>query len=354
MDPELVIRHLDLVATGTAADLVPAMGENRIILKEGLKRLAADGNVGLRALRKIAGLTREELFVSDIVFQLGPRLNAVGRLGSASRAVELLTTNDPNLATSLSGQLNRDNEIRKAVEQEIVDEALRLVQSRYDPRQYGGLVLYKEGWHQGVIGIVASKLKERYWVPVVMITVQNGIGKGSARSLPGFDIYEAFHNCRHLLENFGGHTMAAGLTIKRENLPEFEKCFLELTKQKVTPEMMRPHLKLEAAIGFKDISKQLLQTLERLGPYGPGNMRPIFATRKVEPVPYPRLVGNNHLKMKVRHGGLIIDAIGFGLGEHYDLTLKGKPLDIAYTIGKNEWQGVKTLQLEIKDLRIAE
>lgn len=345
---------LDLAAIGTAADLVPVVGENRVIVHEGLTQIASSRRPGIHALKEVAGIRKERVQVSDIVFGLAPRINAVGRLGEASRAVHLLTAPDLSQATTYSRVLNSENENRKEIESGIVDEAIRLANAKYDPREKRGLVLYREGWHHGVIGIVASKLKERYWVPVVLIAVNDGLGKASARSLEGFDMYSALAQCADLLESFGGHTMAAGLTINPENLEAFEERFLELTASLVDDEMMQPRVHIEAEIEFADVNLQLMETLRRLAPYGPGNMRPVFATRGLQPTGHPRIVGGNHLKFKLKQGRRVLDAIGFGMAESFETLVGGHLVDCAYVLTENEWQGRKTIQLEVKDLRPAE
>ena len=355
VSPHLAEQNLDLIAIGTAADLVPVTGENRIILSRGLVLIEEGTKPGIRALKETSKLSgKSHLTSSDIVFGLGPRINAVGRLGEATRAVRLLTARFYDEAMAVAGVMEDENDNRKVIEAGIVDEAIRISNSRYDPREKHGLVVYHDGWHHGVIGIVASKLKERYWVPVIVIAINDGIGKGSARSLEGFDLYEAIATCEDLFENFGGHPMAAGLTIKPENLDEFERRFLEITQKTITPEMMNPRLIVEEAIEFDDINSQLIAPLRRLGPFGPGNMRPLFASRSVSAIGFPRIVGANHLKFKVRQGRQTLDAIGFGMGEHYENLISNKPIDIAYVITENEWQGRRTIQLEVKDLKLAD
>ncbi len=348
------LQNLDLAAIGTAADIVQVTGENRIIVKEGLDLISQGIRPGIKALKQVAGITRDEVTVSDVLFGLGPRINAVGRLGEAMRAVHLMTSSTQSRAKELSAVLNSENETRKTVEAKIYDEAVRLSNSKYDPREKRSLVLYQEGWHHGVIGIVASKLKERYYVPTVIIAVNDGIGKASARSIKGFDLHAAFSQCADLLVSFGGHTMAAGMTIDPQNLEAFEARFQKVAMEQISEEMMRPRLRIESVIQFSDINSQLIETLRRLAPYGPGNMRPLFASQNLEVVGYPRpkIVGKNHLKFKVRQGRTVLDAIGFGMAEQLDLLFAGKPLEMAYILSENEWQGRKTIQLELKDIRI--
>jgi len=348
------LQYLDLAAIGTAADIVRITGENRIIVNEGLKLISQGNRPGIKALKQVAGITRDEVTVSDVLFGLGPRINAVGRLGEAMRAVRLMTADTQTKAKELSAVLNSENEARKTVEAKIYDEAVRLSNAKYDPREKRSLVLYHAGWHHGVIGIVASKLKERFFVPTVIIAINDGVGKASARSIRGFDLHAAFSECADLLISFGGHTMAAGLTIDPANLPAFETRFQEIALSKVSEEMMHPQLKLEAAIDLGEINTQLMETLRRLAPYGPGNMRPLFTSRNLEVVGYPRprIVGKNHLKFKVRQGRAVFDAIGFGLADHLELLYANHPLEMAYALAENEWQGRKSIQLELKDIRL--
>ena len=348
------LQFLDLAAIGTAADIVKVTGENRIIVSEGLKLISQGTRPGIQALKQVAGITRDEVTVSDVLFGLGPRINAVGRLGEAMRAVRLMTASTQSQAKELSAVLNSENEARKTVEGKINDEAVRLANSKYDPREKRSLVLYQEGWHHGVIGIVASKLKERYYVPTVIIAINDGVGKASARSISGFDLHAAFSKCADLLVSFGGHTMAAGMTIDPANLEAFEQRFQEIAMDQITEEMMRPRLKIESVISFNEINTQLLETLRRLAPYGPGNMRPLFSSQNLEVVGYPRpkIVGKNHLKFKVKQGRTVLDAIGFGMAEQLELLYADKPIEMAYILSENEWQGRKSIQLELKDIRL--
>jgi len=354
LPPEQALQYLDLAAIGTAADIVKVTGENRIIVGEGLKLISQGRRPGIKALKKVAGITRDEVTVADVLFGLGPRINAVGRLGDAMRAVRLMTAGTESQATELSAVLNSENEARKTVESKINDEAVRLANSKYDPREKRSLVLYHEGWHHGVIGIVASKLKERYYVPTVIIAVNDGVGKASARSINGFDLHDAFSQCADLLVSYGGHMMAAGMTIDPSNLEAFERRFQEIAMEKISEDMMLPRLNIESVIEFGDINTQLLETLRRLAPYGPGNMRPLFASQNLEVVGYPRpkIVGKDHLKFKVRQGRTVLDAIGFGMAEQLELLYSGKPIEMAYILAENEWQGRKSIQLELKDIRI--
>lgn len=350
--------HLDLVALATAADMVPVTGENRVLVSEGIRQLQRSNKPGLRALLEVSGLHKklrdgQELNVGNIVFQMAPRINAVGRLGSANRAVDLLITENAKEAKALAKVLDQENAERKKIEQETFDASIYLVQSKYPDLATGdppALILWEEGWHQGVIGIVASKLKEKYHLPVVVIAVNEGMGKGSARSITGFDLYDTFSECAHHFEGYGGHAMAAGLTIRPNVLEDFEEQFQAIARRDITQEMRTPNLALDLDITFSDIGSQLMQTLERLGPYGPGNMRPVFGARQLQVTGLPRIVGENHLKFKVKQGRTLLDAIAFQMGEYYELLIKNEPVDLAFVLEKNHWNGRVYTQLNVRDI----
>ncbi len=350
--------HLDLVAIATSADMVPVVGENRVLVSEGLQQLLHSNKPGVRALLSISGFDKvvkngDTLNVGNVVFQLAPRINAVGRLGAATRAVELLTTTSSRRAKTLARVLDEENQERRKIERETVDAAIYQLQSKYYKLSTDGhraLVLWDEGWHQGVIGIVASKLKEKYHLPIVIIAINDGIGKGSARSIHGFDLYDAFSECADHFLGYGGHAMAAGLSIAPESLEAFEAQFQEIAARDINDDMLVKRLTLETDIQFKDIGAQLMQTLERLGPYGPGNMRPVFGAREVQVTGLPRIVGDNHLKFKAKQGRTVLDAIGFNMGEYYELLIKNEPIDMAFVIEKNEWNGRVSTQLNVRDI----
>ena len=350
--------HLDLVALATAADMVPVTGENRVLVSEGIKQLQRSNKPGLRALLAVSGLDRrvqdgDDLNVGNIVFQVAPRINAVGRLGSANRAVDLLITESRKEATALAKVLDQENRERRKIEQSTFDESIYLVQSKY-PRLSRGrqraVILWEDGWHQGVIGIVASKLKEKYHLPVIVIAVNDGLGKGSARSIVGFDLYDAFTECADYFQGYGGHAMAAGLSIHPEQLEAFEDQFQHIASRDITEEMLTPKLTLDTDIRFTEIGSQLMQALERLGPFGPGNMRPTFGARNLTVAGLPRIVGENHLKFKVKQGRKMLDAIGFQMGEYYELLIKNEPIDLAFVVEKNAWNGRVYTQLNVRDI----
>jgi len=343
-------RHLDLVAIGTAADIVPILGENRILVAKGLEYLNGSQKLGLQALLKTSGFDNKTMNVVNIVFGLAPRLNAAGRLGEASRAVHLLTSFNREEANDLANLLEQENRNRQSIERDTIDSAILQLNATHDLDSDKILILSGTNWHHGVIGIVASKLKELYNRPVVMISFQNGIGKGSARSIPGFDLYNAFNSCADLLENFGGHKMAAGLTILIESLPEFTRRLKKIANTQIDDQMLNPGLQIESEIDFDDINQQTLHYLRKMAPYGPGNMRPVFCTRNVNISGMPRIIGENHLKFKAAQNRAVLSSIGWKMGSYYEMLISNRPLDIAFVIDENEWNGYKEIQLNIKDI----
>ena len=343
---------LDLVAIGTAADIVPLVDENRTLVKMGLERLSRTPNVGLRALLEVAGLARKEITTGHIVFILAPRINSVGRLGSAERAVHLLITSNAQQARNIASILDSENRQRKSIDEQTFREAVQIVEEDFDPATTRSLVLALEGWHPGVIGIVASRLVERFYRPTVMISLDGGVGKGSARSIPGFDLYDALKQCSDLMIDFGGHRYAAGLSIAQENIPEFRRRFNEIAAAKLTEDQLVPKLRIDAELDLDQIDGRFYTLLKLFGPFGPQNMRPVFVSRNLEVVGAPTVVGTNHLKFRVRQRSRVFEAIGFNLGDMiYRIEPGRKNLDLAYVIDENHYMGVTTLQLRVKDLR---
>ncbi|MCK4448658.1 MAG: single-stranded-DNA-specific exonuclease RecJ [Candidatus Marinimicrobia bacterium] len=347
---EKIFYYLDLVAIGTAADIVPILSENRIIVSKGLKILNKSKNIGLQSLLKVSGFENKTINVVNIVFGLAPRINAAGRLGEAIRAVRLLTSFNHKESIDLSNLLERENRNRQIIEKATTDNAILQLNATHDLDVDKILILDAPDWHQGVIGIVASKLKEIYNRPVVMLTFQNGIGKGSARSIPGFNIFSAFSECSNFLLNFGGHKMAAGLTIKKESLSHFKECLKKIASDQISDEMLNRVLSIEGEIPFSDINQKTIDYLQKMAPFGPGNMRPIFVARNLKISGIPRIVGENHLKFKACQDRVVISAIGWKLSELYEMLISNRPLDMAFVIEENEWNGLKEIQLNIKDI----
>ncbi len=347
---EKIFYYLDLVAIGTAADIVPILNENRIIVSKGLKVLNKSKNIGLQSLLKVSGFENKTINVVNIVFGLAPRINAAGRLGEATRAVRLLTSFNHKESIDLSNLLDRENRNRQSIEKATIDNAILQLNATHDLDVDKILILDAPDWHQGVIGIVASKLKEIYNRPVVMLTFQNGIGKGSARSIPSFNIFSAFSECSNFLLNFGGHKMAAGLTIKKESLPHFKERLKKIASDQISDEMLNRVLSIEGEIPFSDINQKTIDYLQKMAPFGPGNMRPIFVARNLKISGIPRIVGENHLKFKACQDRIVISAIGWKLSELYEMLISNRPLDMAFVIEENEWNGLKEIQLNIKDI----
>jgi len=352
IDESILENFIELVAIGTSADIVPLIDENRIFVKNGLQRLNDCENAGLKSLIKAAGLTGKEIGTGQIVFVIAPRINAVGRMGDAQRAVELLTTDDVDQATAIASILEEENQNRKNVDESAYYEAIDLVESFFDKESTHSIILHKEGWHTGVIGIVASRVGEKYYRPTILISVEDGIGKGSARSISGFDLYNVLKECEDLFIGFGGHKYAAGLTIEEDNIPEFKRRFEEIASKTLNPEDMVPTLKIEAELMLDDIDEKFVRLLKKLAPFGPQNMRPIFFSRNLQIVGTPMIVGRNHLKFKVRQTDKVFDVIAFNMGDLlYRLTPGEANLDMTYVVEENEYMGRKSIQLRAKDLR---
>ncbi len=352
IDVSILEQFLDLVAIGTAADIVPLVDENRIFVKAGLERLNDSENLGLSTLMQTAGLGGCEIGTGQIVFIIAPRINAVGRMGDAKRAVELLTTDQPQKAVEIANVLEKENHSRKSVDEKTFHEALNYVERVYDPQKTHSLVLHQEGWHTGVIGIVASRVVERFYRPTILISVEDGVGKGSARSIQDFDIFEAIKSLEHLLIAYGGHKYAAGLSIDAKNIPVFVEKFEEIVRGRLSPDMLVPKLKIDAPIRLGHIDKKFIKLLKMFAPFGPQNMKPVFVSNAVQVVGTPAIVGKNHLKFKVQQDGRIFDVIGFNMGDMLYRLVPGEAnLDIAYVVDENEYMGRKSIQLRAKDLR---
>ncbi len=344
--------HLDLVALGTSADIVPLVEENRILTKFGIKQIARTTKPGIKSLAFVSGLMGKEIGTGQVVFILAPRINALGRLGDASEAARLLSTRDERLASEIARKLDRENRRRKEIDEKTLNEALEQMTELVDLENDRAIVLAAEGWHQGVIGIVASRLVERFHLPTVMIAISDGEGKGSARSIPGFHLCEALKECEHLLIRYGGHKYAAGLSIKPENIPAFREKFKEVSIKYLTNEDTVPKLHIDSELEMRDIDDDFIRKIEQFSPFGPQNMRPVFLTRNCEVVGSPYVVGNNHLKMKVRKGDSVFDAIGFGFGDMARVIAdRGCLVDMVYAVEFNTYNGVTRIQIRIRDIK---
>lgn len=354
---ELALKYLDLVALAGAADIVPLVDENRVLVKEGIDLINTNPRPGIVALLKSARMEPGNLNAGQIVFTIAPRINAVGRLGDANRAVDLFTTDDPQRAIELAQVLEDENTERRKIDEMTFSHAMQLVDSGIDMNADLGIVLHYDDWHPGVIGIVASRLVEKFHRPAVMLTTIDGVAKGSARSIHGFNIYEALQSCEDLLLQFGGHEAAAGLAIEIEKLDEFKERFNSVLRKNMTDENKLHEIHIDTKITFSDISPKFLRVLEQFAPYGPGNMRPVFMSENVSLVYPPRIVGVNHIVTSLRQNGneKVFDAIGFNLGAFASQIDKGKNLvDIVYTIETIQKDGKSYPQIRLKDIHVKE
>ncbi len=351
-DPLEIYEHLDLVALGTSADVVPLVNENRILTYFGINQIMRSSKPGLKSLVFECDLMGKEISTSQIVFIIAPRINAVGRLGGAEKAIKLLTTKDMGTASSIAKFLEVENRRRKSIDESTLEEALGQIEKTVDPDSDKAIVIHSEGWHQGVIGIVASRLVEKYYLPTVLIAIDNGEGKGSGRSIPGFHLYEALRSCEDLLLRYGGHKYAAGMSIAPDKIQEFIRRFKKVASEQLSPDDLIRKLHIDAELELDEIDFDLVDHLERFAPFGPENMKPVFITRNLEIVGSPQVVGKNHLRMRVRQGKKIFDVIGFGFGDFVEqLSLHGVDFDMAYVIEKNFHNGVTKIQLRVKDIR---
>ncbi|MBT3231811.1 MAG: single-stranded-DNA-specific exonuclease RecJ [Calditrichaeota bacterium] len=351
LDSAYAEKYLDLVAIGSAADIVPLIGENRVFTKLGLQKLNSNGLDGVTTLLETAGFKTGKIDVGQIIYGLAPRINAVGRLGRASPAVELLVTRNHSRARSIALQLEEENRRRKEIDSATLIEALSKIDSVFHPDRDSVIVLDGEQWHPGVIGIVASRIIERYYRPTVMISVDKGVGKGSARSVPNFDLHSALKSCADLFIQFGGHKYAAGLTIPAENIPEFRRRFNKIASEMLTPTDLIRKVNIDDEIELDMITYELLRMLNMLAPFGPHNRHPQFVSYNLSVVGTPRIVGNNHLKFKVSQNGAVIEAIAFNRGEDIKRLQTNRIVDLIYTIEENTWMDRSNLQLKIVDLR---
>lgn len=352
---------LDLVAISTASDIVPIYDENRILMREGLKQIGIKPRLGLRKLAELANLDLATCNTRQIVFTVGPRINAAGRMGDAGRAVALMLSDNEDEADRLSKRLEQVNNERRAVDQETLQEAQRLAEQYLNARTRNSLVLYQPHWHLGVIGIVASRLVERFYKPTIMLTSVNGWIKGSARSIEGINVYQALQSCQDLLKEFGGHDFAAGVALYEEQLPEFQNRFDAAVTESLTPEMMYPIMEIDAELDLTHIDRRFWAVLKQFAPYGPENKTPIFVGRDLEVVGRPRTVGRggSHLKFAVQQKGASqrkMEVIGFGMGDGLETIqeswYRGIPLEMAFSIQENVWNGNRTIQLRARDLRL--
>ncbi|TET33235.1 MAG: single-stranded-DNA-specific exonuclease RecJ [Planctomycetota bacterium] len=351
---QFIMQAMGLAALGTIADVVPLTGENRIIAHHGLKALRESRNPGVRALLESAGLGNSPITASDVGYRLGPRINAAGRMGKAHLAIELLITNDTRRAAELAKMLETENRRRQEVEKAILASARQKLEERGGVGDHSTIVLADEGWHPGVIGIVASKLSEEYHRPTILIAIEDGVGKGSARSIPQVILHEALANCSEHLVTFGGHALAAGLEVNATELPAFTEALEREVAKMILKKGAEPELLLDHENPLSSLSRSLISDLEVLGPHGEGNSPPLFCVNDVEVVGRPRRVGRsgNHLAFTVRQGDVAFKAIAFGQGDTVDAVDRSrKSISLAFRPIVNYWQGQESIELDVKDIR---
>ena len=345
---------LDFCAVSIASDIVPVVGENRTLAFHGLKQLNQNPSVGLKAIIKICGLMGREITMSDIVFKIGPRINASGRMQNGKEAVDLLVERDFKTALLEASQINGYNEQRKDIDKQMTEEANLIVSKLENQQHLSSIVLSGENWKKGVIGIVASRLTEIYFRPTVVLTVVDGMATGSARSVAGFDIYDAIKSCRDLLENFGGHTYAAGLSMKVENIPAFRKRFQEYVNKHILPEQTQAILDIEEEIDFKDITKKMLTDIKKFAPHGPSNPKPLFCTHNVYDYGTSKVVGRmqEHIKLELvdSKSSNVMNGIAFGQSSSALFIKSKRSFDIVYTIEENAYKHGE-VQLQIEDIK---
>ena len=357
---EKVFPLLDLLVVSIASDLVSVTGENRVLAYYGLKQLNENPRKGLMSVIKLSGLEKHNITIDEIVFKIGPRINAAGRMESGRTAVDMLTARDDEDALEIGAAINAHNDDRKRIDREITEEALEMVKHIPGFEEKKSTVVYNPNWHKGVVGIVASRLVEAYYRPTIVLSKSNGFITGSARSVAGFDLYEAIESCADLLENFGGHTYAAGLTIREENFPEFCDRFEAFVAAKIADAQLTPVIDIDSYLDFKQITPKFFRLLKSFQPFGPGNASPVFVTENVYDNGNGRKVGSadsgtlKHLRLELiqedepyRH----ISAIAFNLSDHFEHMQAGNPVDICYSIAENYYRGIANIQLRVRDIK---
>lgn len=348
---------LDLVVVSIASDIVPITGENRVLAYYGLKKLNANPGMGLQTIINYAGLNGEMITISDIVFKIGPRLNASGRIEHGKKSVQILVSLDEVSSDALGGEIDSYNEIRKTLDRDITQDALDMIENNPELKNRNSTVIYNRDWHKGVVGIVASRLTEFYYRPTIVLTESNGLATGSARSVKDFDLYEAIGSCSDLLESYGGHMYAAGLTMKIEHVNEFSRRFEEIVTRSLAGQPQVQTIDVDARIALHEITPRFFRILKQFEPYGPHNMMPVFVTEDVLDSGSSRLVGKNaeHIKLDLVEpddSSAVYAGIAFNMSDRYPLIKSGMPFDICYSVDINEFRGKSNLQLYIRDIRI--
>ena len=345
--------YLDLVVTAIGADIVPMTGENRILSFYGLQRLNTKPCAGIKALIELSGV-KNKFSINNVVFIIAPRVNAAGRMDDAAKAVRMFIEDDFTKAKEFAEMLHSDNIDRKDADSTITEEALAMIANDEIMLNRNSTVLFQSHWHKGVVGIVASRLIEKFYRPTVVLTLGEKVVGGSARSVPGFNLYEAIHSCREYLIGYGGHFAAAGMTMLPENVKAFSEKFEQIVSATIDPYLLIPELIIDAEINFSIITGKFFKLITQMEPYGPENLRPVFITKNIQNTEWSRIVKEQHIRFVVKNENITLTGIGFNLAEKFDLLKKNKPIDMAYTIDENEWNGETNLQLKVIDIRLSE
>ncbi|MGI8581644.1 MAG: single-stranded-DNA-specific exonuclease RecJ [Chitinophagaceae bacterium] len=347
------LSYIDMIATAIAADIVPLTGENRVLAFYGLKKINEDPCAGIKALMQLSGV-KTKFSINNVVFIIAPRVNAAGRMDDARKAVLMFVEDDFNKALEFAEMLHIDNLDRKDADSTITEEALAIIDGDEILIKKKSTVLFKSHWHKGVVGIVASRLIEKYYRPTVVLTQSGEVISGSARSVPGFNLYEAIHACREYLIGYGGHFAAAGLSMHPENINAFSNKFEEIVESIIEPHLLIPEIIIDAEINFKNLTKGFYNIVTQMEPFGPENMRPVFITKNVFDTSWSKIVKEQHVRFIVKQDNIIFTGIGFNMADKFYLLQMNKPLDIVYTLDENEWNGEIHLQLKVIDIRLSE
>jgi single-stranded-DNA-specific exonuclease len=347
------LRYLDLLATAIAADIVPMTGENRVMAYFGLKAVNENPCAGIKALMNLAKVEKK-MHITNLVFIIAPRVNAAGRMDDARKAVKMFIECDEKLAMEYAEMLHSDNTDRREADLSITEQALALIQENKSWTNNKSTVVYQEHWHKGVVGIVASRLIETYYRPTIVLTRSGEIAAGSARSVAGFNLYEAIHACKEYLLGYGGHFAAAGMTLLPENVEAFAKKFEEVVSATITPELLIPELVIDAEVNFSDLNFSFYNIINQMEPYGPENMRPVFIARNVLDTGYSKTVKDAHIRFSLKQKNFIFNGIGFNMVEKFDVVKSKQAIDVVFTLEENEWNGEKSLQLKVCDIRLSE
>lgn len=356
LEQDEIYDMLDLLVVSIASDIVPIFGENRVMAYFGLKKLNTNPGIGLQTIINLAGLAGTEITISDIVFKIGPRLNASGRIEHGKKSVQILVSESEEKSDLIGEEIDSYNEIRKTLDRDITQEALDMIEASEEMKNMNSTVLYNRDWHKGVVGIVASRVTEQYYRPSIILTESNGLATGSARSVRDFDLYEAIGKCSELLESYGGHMYAAGLTLKIENIPAFRQRFEEIVTSQITNLQQTQTIEIDAKITLSEITPRFYRILKQFAPFGPHNMSPVFVTEDVYDAGTSRIVGKNqeHLKLDLVEPDVnsgIFPGIAFNQSNAFELITSGSPFDICYSISENDYRGKINLQLFIKDIK---